>query len=84
MGGHSVVVFHLHDDLATDPSLHYVITTILGDHILIPPRRTLESVELGGRTFGCHSPYLVRSDDGSSIATYVITTIFLEDGLIPA
>ena len=36
MGGHSVVVVHLHDDLDPDPSSHHVITTMLVDHRTIP------------------------------------------------
>ena len=59
-GGHSVPVAHLHDDLASEPSSHHVITTILLHRDMIPSCRNLENVAQRragtGRTFGCRSP----------------------------
>jgi len=50
-GGHSVVAVLLHDDMATAPLSHHVLTPILRGHILIPP-----TVSTGTEALSCSAP----------------------------
>ena len=80
-GGHSVVVVRIHDDLAIDPLSQHLITRILVDYSLIPPRRSLESVAQCRTREGGHSVVGVHLTQ--ILATYpisyrILATVFVE------